>query len=200
MTNKNAPSNRMSVFVGAVVTAFILFALLIPVPVYGKETIDAIGKIPAQPGWRPTELEVLLMLDSVLGSAEQTIGWDNIYFWIAIDKCTLLCEELAPAYDPNSPERNFIDRSIPELTNISYVFFDKINAGERVNPEGPEAEAAKEKIKELRTEINAMIERAPQNKEPIPQWRGGFIYEKWYEQRKEMLRRWLENTPEEEEG
>jgi hypothetical protein len=195
--NRNPLSNYIAGLSAAVITLSIFSVGFIPASVFGDDKTDGIERIPEQPSWRPTEREALMVLDAVLGAAEQTLGWDNVYFWITVDKCTLLCEELAPAYNPNSPERNFIDRTVPELVYISTAFYDKMNAGERVNPEGHEAVTTKEKIREIRVEIKAMIERAPQTKEPIPQWHGGFVYEKWHEKRKEMLRVWLENTPEE---
>ncbi len=164
----------------------------IPGSVHGKEKADGIEAIPQQPSWRPTEREALKMLDAVLGAAEETLGWDNIFYWVAVDKCVLLIEEIQPAYKPGSPERNFIDKTGIELLNSLEPIHEKINAGEPINPEGPEGKAAREKLKELRAEVKAMFERAPVTKEPLPQWIGSGFEKKRHQYRKEMLRRWLE--------
>jgi hypothetical protein len=163
----------------------------IPSTVRGEEKANVIEAIPRQPNWRPTEREALTILEAVLGAAEETLGWDNIFYWVAVNECLLLIEEIQTAYKPGSPERYFIDKAAIDLSNGAIAMQEKINKGERVNPVGAEGKAMREKLKEIRVEVKAMIERAPVTKEPIPQWIGSGFEERRHRYRKEMLRKWL---------
>jgi hypothetical protein len=170
-------------------------AAIIPGQVHGKEIAGAVEAIPQQPSWRPTEAEALIILEAVLGAAEETLGWDNVFCWIALDKCLLLLEELQPAYKPGSPERDFINGTVNDLVNVNFAIYESINVAEPLNPASAECKDIKGRLKEIRAEITKMIERAPVTKEPIPEWRGALVEEQRHRRRKEMLRLWFEKGP-----
>ncbi len=184
--------NRIAEMGRVLPTAAFVTAAVITGLVYGQENGGRVEAIPQQPSWRPTEAEALTILNAVLGAAEETLGWDNIFCWIALDKCLVLLEELQPNYEPRSPERDFINGTINDLFNVNVAIYEKINAAEPLNPVSAECEEIKGRLREIRGQITGMIERAPVTKEPIPEWTGELVEERRHRRRKEMLRRWLE--------
>lgn len=148
--------------------------------------------LPEQPVFHPTKLDNLVILDDTLGSAEDTLGWDNVFCSIALDKCIGLFEELAPAYSPGKADRNFINDSITELGNIKTWLDEKIDKGEAVDPKGADAKARKKKIADIRARVQAMIAGPAPKKEPIPEWKGELMKKKWHERGEMLKRKWAE--------
>ncbi len=148
--------------------------------------------IPEQPVYHPTKLDNLVILDDTLGSAEDTLGWDNVFCSIALDKCVGLFEELAPAYSPGKSDRDFIDAAIVDLGNIKTFLDEKIDAGEAVDPKGADAKAKKKKIADIRARVQAMIAGPAPKKEPIPEWKGDLMKKKWHERGEMLKRKWAE--------
>jgi hypothetical protein len=148
--------------------------------------------IPEQPVYHPTKLDNLVILDDTLGAAEDTLGWDNVFCSIALDKCVGLFEELAPAYSPGQSDRDFIDAAIVDLGNIKTFLDEKIDAGEAVDPKGADAKAKKKKIADIRARVQAMIAGPAPKKEPIPEWKGDLMKKKWHERGEMLKRKWAE--------
>jgi hypothetical protein len=156
-----------------------------------EEGVEEIA-IPEQPVYHPTKLDNLKMLDDTLGSAEDTLGWDNIFCSISLDKCVGLFEELAPAYNPGSADRNFIDDSIKDIGNIKTWLDEKISAGEGVDPKSADAKDKKKKIAAIRAKVQAMIAGPAPKKEPIPEWKGDLMKKKWHERGEMLKKKWAE--------
>jgi len=153
--------------------------------------VEEVG-VPEQPVYHPTKLDNLVILDDTLGAAEDTLGWDNIFCSISLDKCVGLFEELAPAYTPGNADRNFIDSAITDLGNIKTWLDEKIDKGEGVDPKGADAKAKKKQIADIRAHVQAMIAGPAPKKEPIPEWKGDLMKKKWYERGEMMKRKWAE--------
>jgi hypothetical protein len=156
-----------------------------------EEGVEEIS-IPEQPVYHPTKMDNLVILDDTLGSAEDTLGWDNIFCSISLDKCIGLFEELAPAYSPGKADREFIDASVADLGNIKTFLDEKIDAGEGVDPKGADAKAKKKKIADIRARVQAMIAGPAPKKEPIPEWKGDLMKKKWHERGEMLKRKWAE--------
>jgi hypothetical protein len=156
-----------------------------------EEGVEEVS-LPEQPVYHPTKLDNLVILDDTLGSAEDTLGWDNIFCSIALDKCVGLFEELAPAYSPGKADRDFIDAAIADLGNIDTWLNEKIDAGEGVDPKGADAKAKKKKIADIRARVQAMIAGPAPKKEPIPEWKGDLMKKKWHERGEMLKRKWAE--------
>jgi hypothetical protein len=148
--------------------------------------------VPEQPVYQPTKLDDLKMLDDTLGAAEDTLGWDNVFCSISLDRCVGLFEELAPAYSPGTADRNFIDSAIVDLGNIKTWLGEKIDKGEGVDPNGAEAKAKKKKIADIRARVKAMIAGPAPKKEPIPEWKGDLMKKKWHERGEMLKKKWAE--------
>lgn len=147
--------------------------------------------IPEQPVYQPTKLDDLKMLDDCLGAAEKTLGWDNVFCSITLDKCIGLFTEIQPAYAPGSADRNFVDAAITDITNIKTWLDEKINKAEAVDPNGADAKDKKKKLADIRARVRAMIAPAPA-KEPIPEWKGDLMKKKWHERGEMMKKKWAE--------
>ncbi len=156
-----------------------------------EEGVEEIS-IPEQPVYHPTKMDNLVILDDTLGSAEDTLGWDNIFCSISLDKCIGLFEELAPAYSPGKADREFIDASVIDLGNIKTFLDEKIDAGDGVDPKGADAKAKKKKIADIRARVQAMIAGPAPKKEPIPEWKGELMKKKWHERGEMLKRKWAE--------
>jgi len=156
-----------------------------------EEGVEEVS-IPEQPVYHPTKLANLVMLDDCLGAAEDTLGWDNIYCSITLDKTIGLFEELQPAYSPGSSDRNFIDASVIDLGNIQTWLDERIDAAEAVDPTGADGKAKKKKIADIRARVRAMIEGPAPKKEPIPEWKGDLMKKKWHERGEMLKKKWAE--------
>lgn len=156
-----------------------------------EEGVEEVS-IPEQPVYHPTKLDDLKMLDDTLGAAEDTLGWDNIFCFISLDKCVGLFEELAPAYVPGSADRNFVDASITDLGNIKTWLDEKIEAGEGVDPASADAKDKKKRIAAIRAKVQAMIAGPAPKKEPIPEWKGDLMKKKWHERGELLKKKWSE--------
>ncbi len=97
-------------------------------------------------------LDNLKMLDDVLGASEKTLGWDNVYCSLSLDKNVELFTTIQGSYAPGSADRNFVDASITDLTNIKTYLDEKITKAEGVDPTGADAKSKKAKIAEIRAE------------------------------------------------
>jgi hypothetical protein len=150
--------------------------------------------VPEQPVYQPTKIDNLRMLDDTLGAAEDTLGWDNIFCSISLDKCVGLFEELAPAYNPGSADRNFVDASVTDLGNIKTWLDGKIDAGEGVDPASADAKDKKKKIATIRAKVQGMIAGPAPKREPIPEWKGDLMKKKWKERGDMMKKKWAERN------
>ncbi len=155
-----------------------------------EEGVEEIS-IPEQPVYEPTKLDDLKMLDDCLGAAEKTLGWDNVFCSISLDKSVGLFTELQPAYNPGSADRSFIDAAITDVNNILTWLNEKIDKGEAVDPNGADAKDKKKKLREIRARVQAMI-AGPAPKKAIPEWKGELMKKKWHERGEMMKRKWAE--------
>jgi len=158
-----------------------------------EEGVEEVA-VPEQPVYRPAKLDNLRMLDDTLGAAEDTLGWDNIFCSISLEKCIGLFEELAPAYNPGSADRNFVDASVTDLRNIKTWLDEKIDAGEGVDPASADAKDKKKRIAAIRAKVQAMIAGPAPKKEPIPEWKGDLMKKKWHERGEMMKKKWAERN------
>jgi hypothetical protein len=149
-------------------------------------------KIPEQPIYQPTKLDDLKMLDACLGAAAETLGWDDTFCFIALDKSVGLFTEIQPAYAPGSADRNFVDASITDLGNIKTWLDEKITKGEAVDPNSADAKDKRKKINDIRAKVQAMIAGPAPKKEPIPEWKGDLMKKKLYERDEMLKKKWAE--------
>ncbi len=139
----------------------------------------------------PTKLDLLKMLDDCLGAGEDTLGWDNIYCSLSLEKDIELFTALQPLYEAGSSDRGFIDASITDLGNINTFLNEKIAKAEGVDPTGTDAKAKKKKIRDIRARVRAMI-GGPAPKKPVPEWKGDLQKKKWNERGEMMKKKWAE--------
>lgn len=148
---------------------------------------------PPQPSpYTPTKLDILKQLDDCLGASEKTLGWDNIYCSVSLEKDVELFTALQPSYAAGTPERNFVDTSITELNNIKAYLDEKISKAEGVDPTGADAQAKKKKIADIRARVRAMIAGPAPKKEPVPEWKGDLMKKKWEERGDMLKKKWAE--------
>lgn len=147
---------------------------------------------PTPAPYQPQKLDTLKMLAATLGSTAETLGWDNVFCSVAIEKDVELFTILQPLYAPGTADRNFIDASIKDLNNIKTFLDEKISKGEGVDPTGPDAKAKKAKIKEIQARVLAMISGPAPKKEPIPEWKGDLMKKKLYERDEMLKKKWAE--------
>ena len=149
---------------------------------------------PAAPVYAPGKLDTLRMLDDTLGASEDTLGWDNVYATISLEKNVELFGALQAHYTAGSGDRTFIDGAVNDLTNIKTFLDGKIAKGEGVDPNGTEAKAKKKSIRDIRARVIAMISPAPApvKEEPIPEWKGDEIKRKKHEAGEMLKKKWAE--------
>jgi hypothetical protein len=146
------------------------------------------------PVYTPGKLDALRMLYDTLGASEDTLGWDNIYATISLEKNVELFGELQGHYAAGSRDRNFIDDATNDLTNIKTFLDGKIANAEGVEPNGPEAKAKKKSIAAIRARVKNMmaLPAAPPKKEPISEEKGDAIKRKKHEAGEMKKRKWAE--------
>ncbi|NIT36750.1 MAG: hypothetical protein GTN49_09655 [candidate division Zixibacteria bacterium] len=150
------------------------------------------GIIPEQPVYHPTKADNLKMLDDVLGAAEDTLGWDNVFCSITLGKGVDLFEELQPAYTPGTHNRTFINDAITDLGNIKTWVEEKIDKSEGVDPASVDAKGKKKQIRTIRATVKGIISGPAPTQEPIPEWKGDLIKKKLHEHGEMLKRKWAE--------
>ncbi len=150
--------------------------------------------IPEAPVYEPTKQDVLDQLYEVLGAAEKTLGWDNVYCSISLDKSVSLFEVLAPAYKEGSSNRVFCTDSIATLGNIK-TNIDSVVAGTTaLDPTGTNAKDWRNDIKKIRVKVGELKAGPAPAKEPIPEWKGDLMKKKWHERGEMMKHKWAERN------
>ncbi len=147
---------------------------------------------PEQPVYHPTKRDNLNMLDDILGAAEDTLGWDDIFCSITLDKTVGLFEELQPAYAPGTHNRTFINDAVADLGNIKTWVEEKIDKREGIDPASVDAKDKKKQIRTIRATVKGMISGPAPIKEPIPEWKGDLIKKKKHEEGEMLKRKWAE--------
>ena len=142
--------------------------------------------------YQAPKLENLKMLAATLGSTAETLGWDNVFCSVALEKNVELFTTLQPLYAAGSGDRSFIDASITDLNNIKTFLDEKISKGEGVDPTGADAKAKKAKIKAIQARVLAMISGPAPKKEPVPEWKGDLMKKKLYERDEMLKKKWAE--------
>ncbi len=156
------------------------------------KTAEAPAAPPAAPTYAPEKLDLLKMLDDTLGASEKNLGWDNLYTSISLDKDVELFTALQAHYAAGSSDRNFIDSSIKDLTNVKTFLDEKITKAEGVDPTGVDAQAKKKIIRDIRARVRAMISGPAPAKKPVPEWKGDLQKKKWDERGEMMKKKWAE--------
>ena len=148
---------------------------------------------PEAPMYVPAKLDILKMLDDTLGASGDNLGWDNIFTSISLEKNVSLFTMLQEHYAAGSGDRAFIDDSIAKLNNVKTFLDENITKAEGIDPTGADAKAKKKIIRDIRARVKAMIGGpAPPTKEPIPEWKGDLMKEKWHERGLMMKKKWAE--------
>ncbi len=156
--------------------------LLLEEPAGPEEVEEVI--VPERPVFVPTKADSLNMLDDVLGAAEDTLGWDDVFCAISLDKSVDLFEELQPAYAPGTRDRAFIDDAIATVGGIKTWVEERICKGECIDPMSVHADDKKKQLRTVRYRVQAMVIPLPVSK-PIPEWQKELIKRKWAERGKE---------------
>ena len=148
---------------------------------------------PPTPGaaFTPTKLDTLKMLVGTLYASAETLGWDNVFCSIALEKDVELFTSLRQFYGAGTADRNFVDASITDLSNIKTFVDEKVSKGEGIDPNGADAQAKKKKILDIRAKVQAMI-AGPAPKEKIPEWKGDLMKKKLYESDEMKKKKWAE--------
>jgi len=162
-------------------------------PAGGEPTEAPAETPPAAPSpYTPQKLDILKQLDDCLGASEKTLGWDNIYCSLSLEKDIELFTALQPSYGAGTPDRNFIDAALTDLNNIKTFLDEKITKAEGVDPTGADAQAKKKKLADIRARVRAMIAGPAPKKEPVPEWKGDLMKKKWHERGDMMKKKWAE--------
>ncbi|UCE28122.1 MAG: hypothetical protein JSW52_05070 [Candidatus Coatesbacteria bacterium] len=147
--------------------------------------------IPVAPVYEPTKTDVLVQLYDVLGAAEDTLGWDNVYCSITLDKSISLLDVLRPSFTAGSTNLAKCDSATKDLGNIKTTLDTYIMEGTGLDPKGTDAKTHKKTIRKYRDWIGGLISpTAP--KEPISEWEGDLMKEKWHERGEMMKEKWAE--------
>lgn len=158
-------------------------------PVTTTETIP--DTIPEAPVYEPKKLDVIDQLYEVLGSSEKTLGWDNVYCSISLEKSISLFEILAPAYKDGTANNTMCKDSMATLGNINTSLNGIIDGGKTLDPNGADAEKWRKDIRSIRMKVDALRAAAPAP-EPIPEWKGDLMKAKWKERGDMMKKKWAE--------
>jgi hypothetical protein len=150
--------------------------------------------IPVAPVYEPTQHDVLVQLYDVLGAGEDTLGWDNFYCSITLDKSVSLLEILRPSFTAGSNNLAKCDSATKDLGNIKTTLDTYIMEGKGVDPKGTEAKDYKKTIRNYRDWIGGLISPAAPKKEPIPDWQGDLMKEKWNERGEMLKKKWAERN------
>ncbi len=148
---------------------------------------------PAGPTYTPANLDNLKMLAATLYSSAETLGWDNVFCSITLDKDLELFTALQPNYAAGTNDRSFIDGSITDLTNIKTWLDEKISKAEGVDPTGADAKAKKAKIMAIRDRVLAMIS-GPAPKKAVGEAKGDAMKKKWKEGGDMKKKKWAERN------
>jgi hypothetical protein len=149
--------------------------------------------IPMAPVYEPTKKDVLVQLDDVLGAAEDTLGWDNVYSSITLDKSVTLLEVLRPSFSAGSTNLGKCDSAMTDLGNIKTSVDNYILEGKGLDPKGTDAKNYKKTIRTYRDWIRGLLAPAAP-KEPIPEWKGDLMKKKWDERGEMMKKKWAERN------
>jgi hypothetical protein len=149
--------------------------------------------LPTAPVYEPKKKDVLVQLDDVLGAAEDTLGWDNVYCSITLDKSVSLLEVLRPSFSAGSTNLGKCDSAVTDLGNIQTTLDAYIMEGKGLDPTSTEAEGYKKKIRAYRDWIRSLLYPASP-KEPIPEWKGDLMKKKWNERGEMMKKKWAERN------
>ncbi|MCP4231796.1 MAG: hypothetical protein GY771_16835 [bacterium] len=156
-------------------------------------TIETLPEtIPVAPVYEPTKQDVLDQLYETLGASEKTLGWDNVYCSISLDKSVTLFEVLAPAYKAGSSNYTFCNDSIATLSNIKTNVDSVIAGTTALDPTGTNAKDWRKDINKIRDKVGALKAGPAPAKEPIPEWQGDLMKEKWHERGEMMKKKWAE--------
>jgi hypothetical protein len=150
--------------------------------------------IPTAPVYEPTKTDVLVQLDDVLGAAEDTLGWDNVYCSITLDKSVTLLEVLRPSFSAGSTNLGKCDSAMTDLGNIKTSVDDYILEGKGLDPKSTDAKNYKKTIRTYRDWIRGLIAPAAPKAEPIPEWKGDLMKKKWDERGEMMKKKWAERN------
>jgi hypothetical protein len=150
--------------------------------------------IPEAPVYEPTKTDVLVQLDDVLGAAEDTLGWDNVYCSITLDKSVTLLEVLRPSFSAGSTNLGKCDSAMTDLGNIKTTVDNYILEGKGLDPKGTDAKNYKKTIRTYRDWIRGLIAPAAPKEEPIPEWKGDLMKKKWDERGEMMKKKWAERN------
>lgn len=148
--------------------------------------------IPMAPVYTPTQHDVLVQLYDILGAAEDTLGWDNVYCSITLDKSVSLLDVLRPSFSAGSTNLAKCDSAIIDLGNIKTTVDTYIMEGKGLDPKGTEATGYKKTIRKYRDWIGGLLSPGAPPKEPIPEWEGDLMKEKWHERGEMMKEKWAE--------
>jgi len=144
-----------------------------------------------RPVFRPTKAESLNILDNVLGAAAGTLGWDNVFCAISLDKSVDLFGELQPYYAPGAFDRTFIDDAIVTLGNVKTWIEEKTDKLEGIDPTGVDAKDKKKQIRNIRARVKVMVIPPPVS-EPIPEWEDDPVKKEMHERGELLKRKWAE--------
>jgi hypothetical protein len=147
---------------------------------------------PEQPVYPPNKADNLNMLEDVLGAAEDTLGWDDVFCSLTLDKSVSLFEELQPAYAPGTHNRTFVNQATVDLGNIKTWVEEKIEKREGIDPASVDAKDKKKQIRTIRATVQGMISGPAPVKEPIPEWKGELIKKKKHEEGEMYKKKWAE--------
>jgi hypothetical protein len=161
-------------------------------PVTTVETIPE--TIPEAPVYEPTKQDILDQLYETLGASEKTLGWDNVYCSISLDKSISLFEILTPAYKEGSANRTFCTDSMATLGNIKTSIDAVISGTNALDPTGTTAKDYRADIKKIRNKVDELRSGPAPAKEPIPEWKGDLMKKKWHERGEMMKHKWAERN------
>lgn len=129
--------------------------------------------VPEQPYYQPWKLDILMMLDGTLHAAEHTLGWDNVFCSVALDKSVRLFEELRLAGNLDESDRHFIEFAVAELSAVKGSLDEKVRVGEGLEPFGVEGKNKKKLIEDVRNGVREMIAGPPSGQERTSGWERG---------------------------
>jgi hypothetical protein len=138
--------------------------------------------------YEPTKFDVLVQLYDTIGAAEKTLGWDNEYCLISLNKSISLLEVLEPGFSAGSVNSRNCKTAISDIRYIKEAIEDIDSTGELLDPKGTEAEGYKDALVVYREWIDGILNPVPPERpEDYPTEE---MIEEWERRAEEMKKKW----------
>ncbi|MCP4231489.1 MAG: hypothetical protein GY771_15260 [bacterium] len=138
--------------------------------------------------YTPKKEDVKSQLYWVLGATKETLGWDNVYCGISVDKSVELFGAYKAYYDEGGSTYTFCGDSTATLNNLSTTVNQLITEGKGLDPGTTDAKNYRKDIQKMRDKLYPPS--SPPKK--VGEIEGDKMKEKWKERGDMMKKKWAE--------